>query len=271
MAAFAFDLDGTICFDGQSIASTILDALEELASNHQIIIASARHPVNIRDVVPAALFARIDIVGANGAIAYAAGVRVHRRVMAAPVARSVLHTLEAARCAYFAYGEDFVIVNSRGMRLAIARDLGRKLRPGSDRDLAGVLKVLALPDENSAEPSSQCQALDGVRIERHGDGTFDVMGADVDKALGIRALIAADTSLFAAFGNDCNDEAMLELSRHAIVVGDHPSLLRIDRRHLRSGPDQTERIATTIRHLNIESSAVPVRTGAGVPTQQRQP
>ncbi|MEC1535480.1 HAD hydrolase family protein [Bacillus sonorensis] len=47
---FVFDLDGTICFEGQPVSEHLLMAFEELkAQGHEVIFASARP---IRDLLP---------------------------------------------------------------------------------------------------------------------------------------------------------------------------------------------------------------------------
>ncbi|MDI3410861.1 HAD hydrolase family protein [Bacillus sonorensis] len=44
---FVFDLDGTICFEGQSVSEHLLMSFEELkAQGHEVIFASAR-PIRI--------------------------------------------------------------------------------------------------------------------------------------------------------------------------------------------------------------------------------
>ncbi len=253
MAAFAFDLDGTICFGGR-IAPVILDALNELASYHTVIIASARHPVNILDVIPAKLFARLCMVGANGAIGYAAGKRIHAYIMDADVVRLVLNTLVEARCAYLAYGEDFVIpsVDAHATHVAITRDLHRKLRIGSETDLGSVVKVLALPGEQSMRSLLMCRSVAGAGIELHSDGTFDVMKAGVDKAVGIKAVLSPRMRLFAAFGNDTNDLPMFAMCRHAVTVGEHPQLKHLGGLRISCGLDHGSQIAAVIRMLSVK-------------------
>ena len=53
MPVIALDLDGTVCFGGGAIAPQILAVLNELPDEVEVIIASARHPVNIGQAVPA--------------------------------------------------------------------------------------------------------------------------------------------------------------------------------------------------------------------------
>ncbi|MEF3331441.1 HAD hydrolase family protein [Oceanobacillus oncorhynchi] len=64
---FVFDIDGTICFDGKTIDSSIIQALEEIkAAGHQVIFASARPIRDLLPVLPKSL-QQEKLVGGNGA------------------------------------------------------------------------------------------------------------------------------------------------------------------------------------------------------------
>ena len=70
---FVFDLDGTICFKGQSLTQEICAALDMCqARGHEIIFASARP---IRDLLPVLpeKYHRLRMVGGNGAFRNADG------------------------------------------------------------------------------------------------------------------------------------------------------------------------------------------------------
>lgn len=65
---FVFDLDGTICFKGQPISITILQALAELNDEGvEVIFASAR---SIRDMLPVIdeAFHHYTMIGGNGSL-----------------------------------------------------------------------------------------------------------------------------------------------------------------------------------------------------------
>ena len=66
MLHFVFDIDGTICFNGQYIEDIISDALDDLNKNHELIFASARP---IRDLLPVVTrFKDNLLIGGNGSI-----------------------------------------------------------------------------------------------------------------------------------------------------------------------------------------------------------
>lgn len=46
---YVFDIDGTICFNGKNINSTLIKKIKELEENNEVLFASARP---IRDLLP---------------------------------------------------------------------------------------------------------------------------------------------------------------------------------------------------------------------------
>lgn len=64
---FVFDIDGTLCFDGQHIDNRIISRLKQLQSyGHQVIFASARPMRDLLPVIPD--FQNNTLIGGNGSI-----------------------------------------------------------------------------------------------------------------------------------------------------------------------------------------------------------
>ena len=64
---FIFDIDGTICFDGNHIDQSIKNRLMQLNDeNHKVIFASARPIRDLLPVIPE--FADYNLIGGNGSI-----------------------------------------------------------------------------------------------------------------------------------------------------------------------------------------------------------
>ena len=64
---FVFDIDGTLCFDGQHIDNRIISRLKQLQSyGHQVIFASARPRRDLLPVIPD--FQNNTLIGGNGSI-----------------------------------------------------------------------------------------------------------------------------------------------------------------------------------------------------------
>jgi len=247
MGTLVFDLDGTICFDRHSVAPSIKRSMEAVGERHSIVIASARHPANIITTIANPWFSLWDIVGANGAISYAKGRLCSEQRMPTTPTRLALRTLSVLGCPFLAYGADFVIFSQTAHPLhgAISADIGTTLRRGSDTDLEILIKVLALPQSDDPRPLAACQAIVGLQVCTHADGSFDIVAAGVDKASALRTLGHTLPTL-ASFGNDLNDLPLLLHARHAVCVGDNPILVSVANHQIPPGTGQVEAIAELI-------------------------
>lgn len=254
MATFVFDLDGTICFDRRSISPVIRRSVETIGGKHSIVIASARHPVNIVTTIANPWFAVWDIVGANGAISYARGRLVDERRLPINLTAVTLQTLTELKCAFLAYGADFVVFSeiAHPLHAAISADIGTHLRRGEETEINNLIKVLALPVSGDARPLEACQKIPGLQIYPHSDGTFDVIADGVDKASALQAL-GYVLPVFAGFGNDVNDAPLLRRARHSVCVGDNRLLQSIASRQIPDGPQQIDAIAELILQLGAEA------------------
>lgn len=247
MPAIAFDLDGTVCFDGRQVPAEILAALAGIPKTVSVIIASARHPVNIAQVLPAQQMQRWDVVGANGAIAMSGGMLVSEVRLDAELASTLMSTFDRIGCAYLAYGVDFVIPGQHphAMHRAINQDVGTRLRLGDSTDHRALVKILALPSTGCERALKLSNALAETSVHLHSDGSFDVMACGVDKVTGIAAL-GYSFPLSAAFGNDTNDVEMLRQASYSIGVGNNPAVQLVATWIIPDGAEQIQRIATTI-------------------------
>ncbi|SNR86653.1 HAD hydrolase family protein [Puniceibacterium sediminis] len=248
MPVLALDLDGTICFGGGAVAPQILAVLKMLPQDIRVIIASARHPINVAQAVPPELLKSWDVVGANGALALQRGTLVYQSRLDPDAASRVLKALDAMNCAYLAYGVDFVLPgrHPHAMHRVIRHDIGRHLRLGDAHDVPALIKILVLPQPKDKSPVQVCMSEPVFCVMSHADGTFDVMAKGTDKTGGIVAL-GHTLPLDAAFGNDANDVQMLRMARHSVAVGDHPSICLLADQIVPPGHDHQKRIASVLQ------------------------
>ncbi|MEP3848072.1 MAG: HAD hydrolase family protein [Paracoccaceae bacterium] len=251
MPVFAFDLDGTICFGNGAIEGPILKTLTGLPTGIRVVIASARHPVNIAQAMPSALFDTWDIIGANGAIVQSDGILKRAYYLRPGSARMICAKLDALGCAYLAYGVDFVWPGKHphALQRIVKNDIGEHLRLGNCDDLDHTVKILALPEADAGAALSMCQGHSNVDVQSHSDNTFDVIPIGVNKARGLEDLMS-DEPVFAAFGNDTNDVEMLRMAQHAIAVGMHPSIRLLADRIVPESADQIQHICQNITALS---------------------
>lgn len=255
MPVLAVDLDGTICFGGGAIGPDILAVLEARPAGVEIVLASARHPVNVLQAAPPALLADWDVVGANGALALRRDSPVFEARLDPDAAARMLDVLDGMRCAYLAYGANFVLPgrHPHAINRVVRRDIGRALRLGTRDDVAALVKILVLPPPGDTAVAGVCIRDGAFCVMTHSDGTLDLTAWNVDKTSGIEAL-GHDLPVDAAFGNDANDIAMLKMARFSVAVGDHPALTLVADRIVPSGPDHEERIASALGNAMTDLS-----------------
>ncbi|AXB34279.1 HAD family phosphatase [Vibrio campbellii] len=99
-----FDIDGTICFDGESISPIILDKIYELSFKNRIFFASARHPRDISRLLPEKLKKNSILVGANGAICQKYDSVIYSRPMSINTVDNILSILDSYECSYLIDG-----------------------------------------------------------------------------------------------------------------------------------------------------------------------
>ena len=88
MKTFVFDVDGTLSFDGQTIAAEILASIQALVERgHRIIFASARPIRDLMPIIPG--FKHAQLIGANGALVAQNG----RVEVVAPIQTADFHRL----------------------------------------------------------------------------------------------------------------------------------------------------------------------------------
>lgn len=218
MGTIVSDFDGTLCFDGRTIAPDIVAALERIHVAHRLVIASARPPRDLRPVLPESL-ADVAIVGGNGAFAVHGHTQVVRHLD--PTTRNAIDALIAAHglrahidgdgdYAYTGDGTDAVIakVHTHGPEKAVAAS-----------SLPGYTKVVLF----TTAPTVLAAVRDlPVTVTVHGgEGLLDISPAGVDKASAL-AHLGIGPGEYVAIGNDHNDAPLFRAAHHSVCVGDNP-------------------------------------------------
>ncbi len=212
------DFDGTLCFDGRTVADDIVAALERIHRRHRLVIASARPPRDLRPVLPASL-ADAALIGGNGAFVIDGERSVTAQLDRAT--RNAIDTLIAANglrahidgtgdFAYTGDGTDAVIakVHTSGPEHAVAAS-----------ELPFYTKVVLF----TTHPSVLAAVRElPVKVTVHGDeGVLDISPAGVDKASALEHL-GVGPGEYLALGNDHNDVPLFRGARHSVCVGPNP-------------------------------------------------
>ncbi len=222
-----FDIDGTICFDGENISPLLTDAIHTLGDDLNIFFASARHPRDIKHVLPRELSATSVSVGANGAICEKQGEILYKNTISQANVNTIIEILERHHFSYLIDGVRGYYQSDK------EHDFFDKISPlGDDEESeismlkeVGILKFLILSAsiEDARDPVLEIDDLSGVSLHHHSDGTFDITASSIDKYSAIDKVYSVGDD-FVCFGNDKNDLTLLQNSKYSFQIGEHKEL-----------------------------------------------
>lgn len=217
-----FDIDGTICFNGQFIDSNIIKLIQQLENHgHQIIFASARP---IRDLLPVLpnIFHQHTLIGGNGSI-----ISQNGQIQ-------VVQSIEAQHFAQIKqlineYDLDYIVDDSwdYAAHLDSQNVIYSRLDPlhtAKHIDISTIetpIKVILLNIDAELMPTILQQLSshqDNLEIIHHSDEfNIDITAKSINKYSALQYLFGSDVQ-YIAFGNDHNDIAMLNHAQQAFYV-----------------------------------------------------
>lgn len=215
---FVFDIDGTICFDGQTIDDVIAESINFLVEkNHRVIFASARP---IRDLIPVvSSFEGIELIGANGAM-----IMVNNKVEVVEEIndldfKMLLSLIEQ-------YNLDYVLDDewNYSMKMRSESKIISQIDPGkiaTNIDIESIkhpLKVIFLNIDEKLEEelSVKLRKIKSIEVIEHkGERNIDITSNNINK---FSTLQRMGVKKYIAFGNDYNDLKMLKHSSESIWI-----------------------------------------------------
>ncbi|MFE2292483.1 HAD hydrolase family protein [Streptomyces sp. NPDC059452] len=217
-----FDIDGTLCFDGRTIDSRILAAIESCErAGHQLVFASARP---VRDLLPVldGAFPAATLIGGNGSLVSVGGQVRARAAFEADDLDKLLVEADRFQAGYLADGPwDYAYTGPADHPILGRVDQGRLARQVDLSDLPAVVKFLVVAATDMAALAEAGRVL-GMTVNHHLDEAI------IDFAPGATnkwdALASLGIDQYNAFGNDINDRDLLAHARHSVRVGAHPGL-----------------------------------------------
>lgn len=218
---FVFDLDGTICFDGQSIKREIKLAIKQLIlDGNQVIFASARP---IRDIMPLIaediVLNKIDLIGGNGAI-----VRRNNKIINREIAREDVkaikkiadeqgwHVLIDGPWDYHYNGME----NNKLIKQVDQLQLAKNIRV---EDLESIIKIVVMYQKFNDDVKTIIKRITNkYQVNNYEqEYLFDVIPNNTNK---YQALIEEfGVNNYNAFGNDVNDLELLTNAQSGFCVG----------------------------------------------------
>lgn len=245
---FVFDLDGTICFNGQPVSQTILSAIETVTvQGHDVIFASARP---IRDMLPVIASAYHDypMIGANGALIAQDG-RVIRYYPFIPETLIKLNQLMVEFQATYQMDSQWnytcTAPKNHPFRAVVDPNQLAQDVPADELDI--VVKILVLTATDMIELEKRLGDLPIYLNLHHQEAVIDISPLGVNKLSALETIIGKQP--FVVFGNDINDLPLFEQATHTVRIGTHESLTSLASETLDMTPNIEQAIATRLLEL----------------------
>lgn len=247
---FIFDLDGTICFDGENIPTEIVSVLKKASKyGHEVIFASAR---SYRDCLPVLKddFKKNTVLALNGAAIFKDEQLVDYHIIDDKVYTKIIEICKKFELPYFvddyfnySFNKEekisfFKYVDSQ----KVAKNLPLEM-------LKEPIKMVIFVEENKKvqdEIISIANSSESVALMYHEkEKAIYINPRGVNKATSVKRNVATE---YIAFGNDKNDIEMFKKAKYAVQIGDYAALTPVANEQIIS-QNNAEKIATKILEL----------------------
>ncbi|OZI11754.1 HAD family hydrolase [Bacillaceae bacterium SAS-127] len=215
---FVFDIDGTVCFDGQRIERPIQTAIDECVKmKHEVIFASARP---IRDLLPVLpkKYHSFQMIGGNGAFVMK-NEQIEIESFDWKTIKQIKDLIEQYHLNYlvdsdwhYSYTGDEA--HPIFERINTENGAQNKLL----NDLTCIAKIILFTSNSDIE-----EQLQGLSIELHkhtNESLLDISPIGIHKYAGLEKLAVFEKQ-YVAFGNDQNDASLFQHALESVCVGEH--------------------------------------------------
>lgn len=249
MKTIVFDIDGTICFDGQQIPEPIVQALSKVIEHGtKVIFASARP---IRDLLPVLpeQFHKQSLIGGNGSLIQENGIITHATSFSADTRAELSHLLSYYDTYYLADSQwDYAFHGPMDHPMLDRVDPQKLAKCVSLAELPSLVKLLVLHSENWTELEQDLNKLPIVIHRHRNEQVLDISPPNVHKWSALQKLGLQERQ-FIAFGNDANDVTMFAHAKKAIMIGSHDQLIDLATSSIPLDGNHIECIASAILAL----------------------
>lgn len=247
---FVFDLDGTICFEGQPLTENLLSSLEELTKEgYDVIFASARP---IRDMLPVInkKFHHYTMIVGNGSLISKEGKVIHSQAFSPQEIKDIKDLIQEFKVTYLIDSEwDYAYTGPNNHPILQNLDPARLAKLVSLENLTSIVKILFLTSESTEQLENRLSSLD-ISINIHSnEKVFDISPKGISKWSALRHLGIQKDS-YIAFGNDANDISMFENALYTVMIGHHDQLSQFAKETISLDSDYEDKIILKLNELS---------------------
>lgn len=221
-----FDLDGTICFDGKTIDTNIIDSIKELMNENKIIFASARP---IRDIMPVLKSDKslrtCDLIGGNGSIVKKAG-KIYSEKIGTGDIEKIYHKSQIKGHKLLVDSEwDYFYNGDEEHELYKKVDSDNLAQNVDLKSLDKIIKIVLIYNENESSADilkDYGEVLENYKINRYeNEKMIDIIPRNTDKHTALVNNFGIAKEDYIAFGNDINDVELLTNAKAGYIIGNN--------------------------------------------------
>lgn len=223
---FVFDLDGTLCFDGLTIADELKNCLLEAKGyGHEVIFATARSYRDTLSLLGEQLSQNM-VIGLNGGIVYQNGQLLKEHHISKTVINDLVSWCQRYNIPYFIddYFNYSTYIPEKIPFIKTVDSLGKgqQLDLSALQEAVKVVMYMGEHEELLADICDDLNALGEVALSYHEDEKcLYILPSDINKATTVIDCVGSD---FIAFGNDKNDKELFKAALYAVQIGRYKPL-----------------------------------------------
>lgn len=219
---YVFDIDGTICFNGKNINSTLIKKIKALEESNEVLFASARP---IRDLLPVVkAFESNTLIGGNGSI-----ISIDNSIQV--VKQIPMKEYRLIKQIISDYNLKFIIDDSFNYSANVDSNnsIFKQLEPDnlaknvSSEKIINPIKIILVDIASELYPKIKQYLIEhGGNLSIHfheKDNNIDITSKNVNKYITLRNIIGEKP--YIAFGNDINDFELLKYANQAFYISNN--------------------------------------------------
>ncbi|MEF2247679.1 HAD-IIB family hydrolase [Paenibacillus sp. IITD108] len=249
MKTIVFDIDGTICFNGQTIPEPIIQALDHVISKGaDVIFASARPIRDLLPVLPQHLHHH-SLIGGNGSLIQQEGKITHAVSFDPAAANQLSELLDQYQAHYLADSPwDYAYRGPDNHPILERVDPNKLAKRVMREQLSSLVKLLILHADDMDGLEQELSGLPIVIHRHRHEQALDISPPGIHKWSALQKL-GVSPGQFIAFGNDANDVTMFQHAGEAVMIGEHEMLIDLATSAIPIDDDYIERISKKITML----------------------